>query len=131
MSNAQILAAISAQRIFRVRTRIPDFGADIGNAFVIGINLPLTHSGPRSLHIRNEEAAMNPEEGRYAYIVDIAFELARTGNFEDFDSVEREVVAEGLGEGVIWIERPGIRSAITQLCNASHRVDRWREHTAA
>jgi hypothetical protein len=67
------------------------------------------------VHIRNEEAAMTPDEGRYAYIVDIAFELARTGNFEDFASIEREVVAEGLAEGILWIERPGIRSAITQL----------------
>jgi hypothetical protein len=63
---------------------------------------------------------MAPEDGRLAHVVQIAFELARTGDFEDFASLEREVIAEGFEEGVCWLERPGIRQALSEACTASH-----------
>ena len=62
------------------------------------------------------------EDGRLAHVVQIAYELARTGNFRDFESIEREVIAEGFEEGVHWIERPGIKHALTEICDAQHKL---------
>jgi hypothetical protein len=73
---------------------------------------------------------MTQDDGRLAHVVQIAYELARTGDFEDFDSIEREVIAEGLAEGVHWLERPGIRHALREICDAKHRSPAWRVHTA-
>jgi hypothetical protein len=72
---------------------------------------------------------MPQEDGRFAHVVQIAYELARTGRFEDFASLEREVIEEGLEEGVPWLERPGIRHALTEICDANRRRDAWHTHT--
>ena len=36
------------------------------------------------------------DDGRFAHVVSIAYELARTGYFEDFASLQREVIAAWL-----------------------------------
>jgi hypothetical protein len=69
-------------------------------------------------------------DGRFAHVVEIAFELARTGDFEDVASLEREVIAEGL-EDLQWIERPGIRRELQSICESRRRVEGWHSHTAA
>jgi hypothetical protein len=63
------------------------------------------------------------DDGRLAHVVQIAYELARTGDFEDFVSIEREVIAEGFEEGVHWLERPGIRQALTEICKARRGLE--------
>ena len=75
--------------------------------------------------------AMTPSDGRFAHVIEIAFELARTGDFKDFASLEREVIAEGLEEGLPWIERPGIRRELQTICESQHQADGWHSHTAA
>jgi hypothetical protein len=62
---------------------------------------------------------MPQDDGRFAHVVQIAYELARTGDFEDFASIEKEVIAEGFAEGVHWIERPTVRRALNEICTAS------------
>jgi hypothetical protein len=59
---------------------------------------------------------MPQDGGRFAHVVQIAYELARTGDFEDFDAIEREIIEEGFAEGVHWIERPGIRRELSKIC---------------
>jgi hypothetical protein len=62
---------------------------------------------------------MVQHDGRLAHVVQIAYELARTGDFEDFSSIEREVIAQGFAEGVHWLDGPGIRHALTDICRAN------------
>jgi hypothetical protein len=71
---------------------------------------------------------MPQDDGRFAHVVQIAYELARTGEFADFDSLEREVIAEGLAEGVHWIEKPGVRRALDEICQ-SKRSPAWHVHS--
>jgi hypothetical protein len=33
------------------------------------------------------------------------------------------------GEGMHWLEKPGIRHALTEICDASHQADGWHKHT--
>jgi hypothetical protein len=60
---------------------------------------------------------MPQDDGRFAHVVQIAYELARTGDFKDFNSIEREVFAEG----VHWIERPAVRRALDEICDSNSR----------
>jgi hypothetical protein len=71
---------------------------------------------------------MTQDDGRLAHVVQIAYELARTGDFEDFASLEREVIAEGFAEGVHWLEGPGIRRALDEICAARRQTPAWRHH---
>ena len=73
---------------------------------------------------------MIQDDGRLAHVVQIAYELARTGEFKDFASIEQEVIAEGLAEGVHWLERPGIRHALNEICDAKRQTPTWHRHTA-
>lgn len=72
---------------------------------------------------------MTKEDGRFAHVVQIAYELARTGQFEDFASLEREVIQEGFEEGAHWLEKPGIRHALTEICDASRERETWHKHS--
>ena len=73
---------------------------------------------------------MTQDDGRFAHVVQIAYELARTGIFEDFASIEREVIAEGLEEGVHWLERPGIQRELTEICESTRQTPSWHHYTA-
>jgi hypothetical protein len=73
---------------------------------------------------------MTSSDGRVAHVIEIAFELARTGDFKDFASLEREVIAEGLQEGLSWIERPGIRRELEIICEAKPKTGGWHSHVA-
>jgi hypothetical protein len=72
---------------------------------------------------------MPQDDGRFAHVVQIAYELARTGDFKDFNSIEREVIAEGFAEGVHWIERPGVRRALDEICDSKRQMPAWHVHT--
>ncbi|MGA2795159.1 MAG: hypothetical protein ABSE69_16845 [Roseiarcus sp.] len=73
---------------------------------------------------------MSQDDGRFAHVVQIAYELARTGQFEDFASIEREVIAEGLEEGIHWLERPEIQRELTEICESNRQTPSWRHYTA-
>jgi hypothetical protein len=72
---------------------------------------------------------MPQDDGRFAHVVQIAYELAKTGDFEDFASIEKELIAEGFAEGVHWIERPGVRRALSEICVARRPTAAWHVHT--
>jgi hypothetical protein len=72
---------------------------------------------------------MPQDDGRFAHVVQIAYQLARTGDFEDFASIEKEVIAEGFAEGVHWIERPAVRRALNEICNSKRQTLECRVHS--
>jgi hypothetical protein len=51
-----------------------------------------------------------------------AYELARTGQFRDFASIEQAIVDEGYGEWVPWLEHEGVISAIEEICESSREA---------
>jgi hypothetical protein len=57
-----------------------------------------------------------------------AYELARTGMFEDFAAIERELFAEGFGEDVDRLDKSAIKNTITRMCVAMRRLDTTFEH---
>jgi hypothetical protein len=72
---------------------------------------------------------MTLDDGRFAHVVQIAYELAWTGKFADFASLEHEVIEEGFEDGRYWLEKPGIRNALTEICQANRQAERWHTHT--
>jgi hypothetical protein len=73
---------------------------------------------------------MIEDNGRFARIVEIACELARTGDYADIASIEREVAVDGFVEGAHWSERPAIRHALDKICDAKRQTPAWHQHTA-
>jgi hypothetical protein len=41
-----------------------------------------------------------------AVVASRAYELAQTGRFEDFEAIERELVAEGFGDEIGNVKKP-------------------------
>jgi hypothetical protein len=64
---------------------------------------------------------MNQTEDRLVYVARHAYALARTGVFEDFAAVEREIAEEGFAEEARLLERPGVADALDEVCIAN----RW------
>jgi hypothetical protein len=55
-------------------------------------------------------------EDRLAYVAERAYALARTGIFEDSAAIEHEIAAEGFADEAHWLERPGVREALDEIC---------------
>jgi hypothetical protein len=72
---------------------------------------------------------MPRDDGRFAHVVQIAYQMARTGDFEDFTSFEKKVIAEGFVEGVHWSERPAVRRAPNEICIARRPTPALHVHT--
>jgi hypothetical protein len=62
---------------------------------------------------------MQAPENRLAYVGHRAYELARSGDFENFASIQQEIIDEGYAESVPWLEWPGVIEAIDQICHVS------------
>jgi hypothetical protein len=62
---------------------------------------------------------MTEAEDRLAYVGKRAYELAGTGEHEDFASVEQALIDEGYAESVAWLERPGVMAALAEICEIS------------
>ena len=60
---------------------------------------------------------------RLAYVGQRAYELARSGEHEDFASIEQAIMDEGYDESVAWLERPGVIEALNEICLASRRPE--------
>jgi hypothetical protein len=54
-----------------------------------------------------------------AYVGHRAYELARSGQYADFASIEQAIIDEGYDEIVPWLERPGVIEALDQICFVS------------
>ena len=66
---------------------------------------------------RNKEATM--DESRLAYVGKRAYELAQTGDHEDFASIQQAIMDEGYAESVPWLEFPGVMAALAEICAIS------------
>jgi hypothetical protein len=60
---------------------------------------------------------------RLAYVGQRAYELARSGEHEDFASIEQAIMDEGYDESVPWLERPGVIEALNQICIVSRQPE--------
>jgi hypothetical protein len=66
-----------------------------------------------------EANMMNDDLRPIKYAARRAYELAQTGEFKDFASIEQAIVDEGYGESVPWLEREGVMSALLAICQSS------------
>lgn len=66
---------------------------------------------------------MTYTEDRLAYVGRRAYELAQTGEHEDFASIEQAIIDEGFDEWVAWLERPGVIESLNQICVSARRPD--------
>jgi hypothetical protein len=57
-----------------------------------------------------------------AYVGRRAYELARSGRYADFASIEQAIIDEGYDETVPWLERPGVIEALDQICFVSREL---------
>jgi|HubBroStandDraft_3_1064219.scaffolds.fasta_scaffold2207457_2 hypothetical protein len=57
-----------------------------------------------------------------AYVGHRAYELARSGRYADFASIEQAIIDEGYDETVPWLERPGVIEALDQICFVSREL---------
>jgi hypothetical protein len=67
---------------------------------------------------------MQESEQRLAlpYVGHRAYELARSGRYADFASIEQAIIDEGYDETVPWLERPGVIEALDQICFVSREL---------
>jgi hypothetical protein len=65
---------------------------------------------------------MEETQKRLAYVGHRAYELARSGRYADFASIERAIIDEGYDETVPWLERPGVIEALDQICFVSREI---------
>jgi hypothetical protein len=69
-------------------------------------------------------------EGTTAVVASRAYELAQTGEFEDFAAIERQLLAEGFGEHVVGLKRPALQSALGDICAARRQAASHRRKAA-
>jgi hypothetical protein len=69
---------------------------------------------------------MAQTEDRLAYVAERAYTLARMGIFEDFAAIEQEIAAEGFAQEAHWLERPGVRNALDEICIANRQTPNRR-----
>ena len=67
---------------------------------------------------------MEHSEDRMALVLRWAYALAATGRYADYLKVRKAVVAEGFPEAVEWLDRPGVREAISTICDTSRRKEK-------
>jgi hypothetical protein len=53
------------------------------------------------------------------YVARRAYQLARTGEYEDFASIQQAIIDEGYAECVPWLEREGVMNALLTICESS------------
>ena len=51
-----------------------------------------------------------------------AYEFAMSGAFESMAALERQLVLEGFGHDLWWLERPGVRRTLAEISLTSRRL---------
>jgi hypothetical protein len=64
---------------------------------------------------------MPQNEDKLAFATERAYALARSGNFEDFASIERALFAEGFEVEVPQLERLRLRDTLDEICIANRQ----------
>jgi hypothetical protein len=67
---------------------------------------------------------MEETERRLAYVGRRAYQLAQSGQYADFASIQQAILDEGYDETVPWLERPGVMEALDQICFVSRAAAR-------
>ena len=62
------------------------------------------------------------QDERLAYAARRAYDLASSGAYQDFCSIQEAIVEEGFAETVPWLERPGVMEALTEICVLSRQA---------
>jgi hypothetical protein len=62
------------------------------------------------------------QEDRLTYATRRAYDLASSGTYQDFCSIQEAIVKEGFAETVPWLERPGVMEALTEICVLSRQA---------
>ena len=57
------------------------------------------------------------------YVARRAYELASTGRYADFVSIEEAIIAEGYAESVPWLEMPAVIASISEICAVSREQE--------
>ncbi|WP_158815805.1 hypothetical protein [Methylocapsa sp. S129] len=65
---------------------------------------------------------MEETKNRLAYVGRRAYELARSGDYADFASIQQAIIDEGYDETVPWLERPGVIEALDEICFVSREA---------
>jgi len=69
---------------------------------------------------------MSGYEDRITYVVRRAFDLASSGEYQDFVSIQEAIVDEGFDEVVPWLGRPGVMESLAEICV----ISRWVKEAA-
>jgi hypothetical protein len=56
---------------------------------------------------------------RLIYVAQRAYELAGSGEYSDFASVEEAIVSEGFADGIAWLEKSHVKDALQVICRCS------------
>jgi len=62
---------------------------------------------------------MSRNDERLAYVGRRAYELARSGYYEDFASIQLAIKREGYADSIAWLELPGVMAALAEICAIS------------
>ena len=71
---------------------------------------------------RNKEAAMTTHDAQVTRVTRRAYEFAMSGAFETMAALERQLVLEGYGHNLWWLERPGVRRSLAEISLTSRRL---------
>jgi hypothetical protein len=59
-----------------------------------------------------------------------AYEFAMSGAFENMAALERQLVLEGFGHNLWWLEQPGIRRTLADISTRSRRLQASAERSS-
>ena len=78
------------------------------------------HDGQREAF--DKEAAMTIHDAQANRVTQRAYEFAMSGAFESMAALERQLVLEGFGHNLWWLERPGVRRTLAEISVTSRRL---------
>jgi hypothetical protein len=59
-----------------------------------------------------------------------AYEFAMSGAFETMAALERQLALEGFGHDLWWLERPGVRRALSEISLTSRSLQARAEQSS-
>jgi hypothetical protein len=79
---------------------------------------------------REKEATMTSHDSQVNRVTQRAYEFAMSGAFESMAALERQLVLEGFGHNLWWLERPGVRRALAEISVSSRRLQASAERAS-
>jgi hypothetical protein len=69
-----------------------------------------------------QEATMTIHDPQANRVSQRAYEFAMSGAFESMAALERQLVLEGFGHNLWWLEQPGVRRTLAEISVTSRRL---------